>query len=108
MVQNNNALYFANAVTQDGAPSQGSGDPKNRHLKHAGKGKDNRWLIGLEQSVGTLPIRDDSQFDIDIEPYTLTDDQKEMLNKYEVAYEWMHELYDQIVRSFGYAPRFPL
>ena len=107
MVQNNNVRYFAKTVTQDGSPSQGNGDPKNRHLKHAGKGKDNVWLVGLEQSIGTLPIREDGQLDSDIEPYLLTDEQKELLDDYEQAYETIHSLYDKIVRSFGYTPKFP-
>ena len=106
----NNQLSFSRGTetpTKDGSPSQGNADPNNRYLKHSGRSSDNRWLVWLEQSIGTLPIREDGQLDSDIEPYLLTEDQKELLDEYEQAYETIHGLYDKIVRSFGYTPKFP-
>ena len=107
----NNQLYFSNGSivnpTQDGTPSLGNNDPNNRYLKHTGRKPDNVWLVWLEKSIGTLPVREDGQLDSDIEPYLLTDEQKELLDDYEQAYETIHGLYDKIVRSFGYTPKFP-
>ena len=106
----NNQLYFSRGnenPTKDGSPSQGNADPNNRYLKHTGLNPDNVWLVWLEKSIGTLPVREDGQLDSDIEPYLLTEDQKELLDDYEQAYETIHGLYDKIERSFGYTPKFP-
>mgnify|MGYP003138811099 FL=1 len=72
-----------------------------RELDWDPDGPDNWWLVALEQAYGDLPVVEPSAFD---EP--LTDDQKDILDNYEQAYEGVMNAYELLVKSFGYKPKF--
>ena len=63
--------------------------------------KDNWWLIALEKAYGDLPVVEPHAFEED-----LTDDQKEILDDYEQAYETVAGAYTRLLESFGYKPKF--
>jgi hypothetical protein len=73
---------------------------KLRELDWSPDSEDNWWLVCLEKAYGDLPVVEPSAFE------ELTDEQKEILDDYEHAYEGVMEAYVKLVTSFRYNPRF--
>ena len=81
----------------NGVPTQA----EPRELDWTPDSEDNWWLVCLEKAYGDLPVVERHAFE---DP--LTDDQKEILDNYEQAYEGVMDNYVKLVKSFGYKPRF--
>ena len=81
----------------NGVPTQ----VEPRELDWSDDSKDNWWLVALEKAYGDLPVVEPHAFCPD-----LTEDQQEILDKYEEAYEGVMDAYVQLVKSFGYKPKF--
>ena len=73
----------------------------NRELDWNPGSDDNWWLIALEKVAGDLPVVEPHAFDP-----TLNEDQQEIMEDYEQAYEAVMDAYTKLVKSFGYIPRF--
>ena len=73
----------------------------NRELDWNPHSEDNWWLVALEKVAGDLPVVEPHAFDP-----TPNEDQKEILEDYEQAYEALMDAYTKLVKSFGYIPRF--
>ena len=80
----------------NGVPTQ----VEPRELDWSKDSKDNWWLIALEKAYGDLPVVEPHAFE------DLTDDQKEILDEYEQAYEGVMDACVKLVKSFGYKPKF--
>ena len=74
---------------------------ETRELDWSDGSKDNWWLVALEKAYGDLPVVEPHAFE---EP--LTEGQKDILDNYEQAYEGVMNAYEQLVKSFGYKPKF--
>ena len=62
--------------------------------------KDNYWLVALEKAYGDLPVVEPHAFE------ALTEDQQEILDDYEQAYEVVAGAYTRLLESFGYKAKF--
>ena len=81
----------------NGVPTQA----EPRELDWSDDSQDNWWLVALEKAYGDLPVVEPHAFEED-----LTDDQKEILDDYEQAYETVAGAYTRLLESFGYKPKF--